>query len=241
MIYTSICRGVFMFIFSFLSTLFVGCFYMILSLSSGSFPKPLSAKEEREYLEKFANGDEAARDILIERNLRLVAHVIKKYYTAPNEQDDLISIGSIGLIKAINTYKPGKGTRLATYAARCIENEILMHFRSLKKTAVEVSLSDSLDTDSDGNSLALMDVISTEDIRLERIENLDTEESLYKLINSCLEPREREIIIRRYGLYDCIPETQYEIAQKCNISRSYVSRIEERALEKLRASFEEKK
>ncbi len=229
-----------MFIFSILSTLFINCFYLILSLSSGSFPKPLSAKEEREYLEKASNGDNEARDILIERNLRLVAHVIKKYYTSPNEQEDLISIGSIGLIKAINTYKPSKGTRLATYAARCIENEILMHFRSTKKNAVEISLSDSLDTDSDGNSLALMDVISTEDIRLEKIENLDVEEKLYKLLNSRLEPREREIVIRRYGLYDCIPETQYEIAKKCNISRSYVSRIEKRALEKLRASFDEK-
>ena len=229
-----------MFFFSAIATIFANCIYLILSLSSGSFPKPLSAKEERDYLEKFANGDEEARNVLIERNLRLVAHVIKKYYTSSHEQDDLISIGSIGLIKAINTYKPSKGTRLATYAARCIENEILMYFRSLKKCGIEISLSDSLDTDSDGNSLALMDIISTEDTRLEKIENLDTEEMLYKLLNKCLEPREREIIIRRYGLYDCIPQTQHEIAERCNISRSYVSRIEKRALEKLRASFEKK-
>ena len=229
-----------MFFFSAIATIFANCIYLILSLSSGSFPKPLSAKEERDYLEKFANGDEEARNVLIERNLRLVAHVIKKYYTSSHEQDDLISIGSIGLIKAINTYKPSKGTRLATYAARCIENEILMYFRSLKKCGIEISLSDSLDTDSDGNSLALMDIISTEDTRLEKIENLDTEEMLYKLLNKCLEPREREIIIRRYGLYDCIPQTQHEIAERCNISRSYVSRIENRALEKLRASFEKK-
>ena len=217
-----------------LSIFLANCVYFILSLSSGSFPNPLSAKEEKEHLEKLALGDDSAREILIERNLRLVAHVIKKYYTSPQDQEDLISIGSIGLIKAINTYKPGKGTRLATYAARCIENEVLMYFRATKKNNAELLLSDSLDTDSDGNSLALMDVISSDDIQLERVESSDTEETLYELINSCLEPREREIIIQRYGLYDIIPKTQHEIAEKCNISRSYVSRIEKRALEKLR-------
>lgn len=227
-----------MFILSSVTLFLANCLFFILSISSGSFPKPLTAKEEREYLERFANGDSEARDILIERNLRLVAHVIKKYYTSPQEQEDLISIGSIGLIKAINTYKPNKGTRLATYAARCIENEILMHFRAVKKTAAEVSLSDSLDTDSDGNSLALLDVISCEDIRLDRVENMDTEDTLYKLINKCLDPREREIIIMRYGLYNISPKTQHEIAKRCNISRSYVSRIEKRALEKLKTSFE---
>ncbi len=226
-----------MFFIPTLALLFANCVFLILSLSSGSFPGPLSAKEESEYLERLANGDNEARNILIERNLRLVAHVIKKYYTTPQEQEDLISIGSIGLIKAINTYKPGKGTRLATYAARCIENEILMHFRATKKLACEVSLSDSLDTDSDGNSLALIDVISSDDLRLDRIENMDTEEALYKLVNTCLEPREREIIIQRYGLYDVIPKTQHEIAEKCNISRSYVSRIEKRALGKLYEGF----
>jgi len=229
-----------MFILPSLALLLANSLFFILNLSSSSFPNPLSAKEEREYLEKFAQGDTSARDILIERNLRLVAHVIKKYYTTPQEQEDLISIGSIGLIKAINTYKPCKGTRLATYAAKCIENEVLMHFRATKKLAAEVSLSDSLDTDSDGNSLSFLDVLSRDDLRLERVENMDTEESLYKLINSVLEPREREIIIQRYGLYDVMPKTQHEIAQKCNISRSYVSRIEKRALEKLRASFEKK-
>ena len=216
------------------SLLLANCIFLILSLASGSFPKPLSAKEEREYLEEFSLGDIEARDILIERNMRLVAHVIKKYYTSPQEQEDLISIGSIGLIKAINTYKPNKGTRLATYAARCIENEILMYFRAIKKTSAEVSLSDSIDTDSDGNSLALLDIISVDDIRLERVENSDTEETLYKLIHKHLNPREREIVIMRYGLYDTTPKTQHEIAELCNISRSYVSRIEKRALEKLR-------
>ncbi len=229
-----------MLILSSLSLLFANCLFFILSISGGSFPPPLSAKEERKYLEMYANGDEDARNILIERNLRLVAHIIKKYYTTQQEQDDLISIGSIGLIKAINTYKPGKGTRLATYAARCIENEILMHFRAVKKCAGEVSLSDALDTDTDGNSLSLIDVVSCEDLRLEKIENLDTEEKLYKLLNECLDAREREIIILRYGLYDAVPKTQHEIAEKCNISRSYVSRIEKRALEKMRAAFDKK-
>ena len=176
--------------------------------------------------------------MLIERNMRLVAHVIKKYYATAQEQDDLISIGSIGLIKAISTFKPSKGTRLATYAARCIENEVLMYFRASKKNSSEISLSDSLDTDSDGNTLALMDVISIDDERLDRVENMDTELSLYKFVNSCLDPREREIIILRYGLYNTIPRTQHEIAKKCNISRSYVSRIEKRAVEKLKSAFE---
>ena len=226
-----------MFILSSIVFFLSNCFYFILSLSSGSFPKPLSAKEEREYLEKYANGDSTARDILIERNLRLVAHVIKKYYTSPQEQEDLIAIGSVGLIKAVNTYKPNKGTRLATYAARCIENEILMYFRASKKTGAEVSLSDSLETDADGNSLALLDVISIEDERLDKVENADTEAALYKLLQTHLNEREREIIIMRYGLYDTIPKTQHEIAKKCNISRSYVSRIEKKALEKLREVF----
>ena len=223
-----------MFIFPILTLLFSNCIFFILSLSSSSFPKPLSAKEEAKYLAAYAEGDTDARDILIERNMRLVAHVIKKYYTSTQDQDDLISIGSIGLIKAINTFKTGKGTRLATYAARCIENEILMHFRAQKKNMAEVSLSDSLDTDSDGNSLALMDVIMTEDTRLDKVELADTTEKLYIILDKCLEDRERQIIIMRYGLYDTIPKTQHEIAAKCNISRSYVSRIEKKALEILK-------
>ncbi|MBE6912699.1 MAG: sigma-70 family RNA polymerase sigma factor [Ruminococcaceae bacterium] len=226
-----------MFILPLLTLLFSNCIYLILSLSSGSFPKPLSAKEEAEYLRAYADGDMHARDVLIERNMRLVAHVIKKYYTSPQEQDDLISIGSIGLIKAINTFKYGKGTRLATYAARCIENEILMHFRAQKKNASEVSLSDSLDTDSDGNSLAIMDVIMTEDIHLDKVEIADIVEKLYKLVDKCLDERERQIIIMRYGLYETIPKTQHEIAAKCDISRSYVSRLEKKALKKLKAAF----
>lgn len=214
--------------------------FFVLRLSTGSFPKPLSAKEESEYLERFANGDIKARNMLIEHNLRLVAHVIKKYYTATGDQDDLISIGTIGLIKAINTFKPAKGIRLATYAARCIENEILMHFRAVRRQATEVSLSDSIDTDKDGNSLALMDVISADDTLLERVDNMDSEEKIRRLVSVCLDERERKIIAMRYGMYNLRPMTQREIAAKCGISRSYVSRIEKKALNKLKTEFEKK-
>ncbi len=229
------------FIFATLLFFVSNCLYFILSLSSGSFPKPLSAKEEREYLEKAESGDENARNILIERNLRLVAHIIKKYYTAVRDQDDLISIGTIGLIKAIDTFKPTKGTRLATYAARCIENEILMHFRATKRISSEVSLSESVDTDNNGNSLSLMEIISTEDPGLLKVDNHDMELKLHTLINTCLNPREREIIILRYGLYGTAPKTQREIAARCKISRSYVSRIEKAALEKLHAQLTKNK
>lgn len=218
----------------------VNSMYFILRISSGSFPRPLSAKEEREYLEKSSKGDVDARNVLIEHNLRLVAHVIKKYYTSAQEQDDLISIGTIGLIKGINTFKATKGTRLATYAARCIENEILMHFRAARRLATEVSLSDSIDTDKEGNSLALMDVISADDTLLERVENLDSEEKIHRLVSVCLNDRERKIIAMRYGMYDMLPLTQREVADKCGISRSYVSRIEKKALEKLKYEFEKK-
>ncbi len=214
--------------------------YFVLRISSGSFPKPLSEKEESEYLQRFANGDIQARNLLIEHNLRLVAHVIKKYYTTAQEQDDLISIGTIGLIKAINTFRPAKGTRLATYAARCIENEILMHFRSVKRLAAEVSLSDSIDTDKEGNSLALMDIISTDDNLLDKVDNLDSEEKIRWIVKNCLEERERSIISMRYGMDDSTPMTQREVAAKCGISRSYVSRIEKKALGKLRYEFEKK-
>lgn len=213
-------------------------FYFALRVSSGSFPRALSSKEEEEYLAKYQAGDIEARNLLIEHNLRLVAHVIKKYYTNNQDQEDLISIGTIGLIKGINSFKPTKGTRLATYAARCIENEILMHFRSQKKTAGEVSLSESLDTDADGNALALMDVISSEDTRLARIDSQDTELQLHRLVRDILDDREREIIILRYGLCDLQPKTQREIAKRCNISRSYVSRIESKALSKLRDALQ---
>jgi RNA polymerase sporulation-specific sigma factor len=210
-----------------------------MSESAGSFPKPLSATEEQKYIELFMQGDMEARNVLIERNLRLVAHIIKKYYTQTSEQDDLISIGTIGLIKGISTYKPDRRVRLATYASRCIENEILMYFRSLKKTAGDLSLSDSIDTDKDGNSLSLMDVISVEDDMLDNLSARETCSQLSKYIDDVLTEREAEIIAMRYGLDNRSPKTQREIAASCGISRSYVSRIEKKALEKLRKCFEE--
>ncbi len=210
-----------------------------ISEGTGSFPKPLPAAEEQKYIELYMQGDMEARNILIERNLRLVAHIIKKYYTQTSEQDDLISIGTIGLIKGISTYKPDRHVRLATYVSRCIENEILMYFRSLKKTAGDLSLSDSIDTDKDGNSLSLMEVISIEDDMLENLSARDTCSQLFAYINEVLTPREAKIVTMRYGLDNKTPKTQREIAAQCGISRSYVSRIEKKALEKLRKCFEE--
>jgi len=204
-----------------------------LSGSAGSFPKPLSAAEERAYLERMAQGDTEARNKLVEHNLRLVAHVVKKYYTQESEQDDLISIGTIGLIKGISSYRPEKNTRLATYAARCIENEILMYFRSRKKTQNEVSLSDSVDTDKDGNSLYLIDVVGVEDTMYADLQDKEDCVRVRALVRECLTPREREIVSLRYGLGGHMPRTQREIAAKLGISRSYVSRIEKQALQKL--------
>jgi RNA polymerase sporulation-specific sigma factor len=226
---------------SFALALFLTSPFLMLRMSDGvgSFPKPLSAAEEREYLERYMAGDLEARGVLIERNLRLVAHIIKKYYTQANDQDDLISIGTIGLIKGISTFKPDKKARLATYVSRCIENEILMHFRSQKKTAGDVSLSDSIDSDGEGNSLSLMDIISVPDDMLDNISARETRERLAKYVAEGLTEREAEIIFMRYGLGGRRPETQREIAQKCGISRSYVSRIEKKALEKLRKCFED--
>ena len=204
----------------------------------GSFPRPLKADEERMYLERFAAGDMEARNVLIEHNLRLVAHIIKKYYTQSGSQDDLISIGTIGLIKGISTFKADKNVRLATYASRCIENEILMHFRSQKKTAGEVSLSDTLDSDGDGNSLSLMDVISVDDDMLENLDARDSCIQVRKYVDQCLTEREKMIITMRYGLDNRPPRTQREIAAQSGISRSYVSRIEKKALKKLKQEFE---
>ena len=199
----------------------------------GPFPKPLSAEEERDCLERLAKGDMDARNTLVEHNLRLVAHIVKKYYAQESEQDDLISIGTIGLIKGISSFKPEKNTRLATYAARCIENEILMYFRSRRKTQNEVSLSDTLDTDDDGNSLNLMDVVGVDDTMYADLQDRDDCIRVRELVGEVLTPREREIITLRYGLTGQMPRTQRELAAKLGISRSYVSRIEKRALEKL--------
>ena len=204
-----------------------------LSGSFSSFPKPLSPEEEQTYLERWAQGDLEARNVLIERNMRLVAHIIKKYYTQSVEQDDLISIGTIGLIKGIASYKPEKNVRLATYAARCIENEILMFFRSQKKLQGEVSLSDTLETDKDGNNLFLMDVVGVEDTMLDDLDTRESHIRVRQLVDECLTDREAEIIKKRYGLDNRKPRTQREIAADYGISRSYVSRIEKRALAKL--------
>ena len=204
-----------------------------LSNGSGSFPKPLSAREERHFLALAAEGDLNARNILIERNLRLVAHIIKKYYTQTSDQEDLISIGTIGLIKGISTYDVSKGARLATYAARCIENEILMYFRGQRKSAGDVSLSELIETGKDGTALSLMDVICADDDLFEQMADKEIYARLYQTIDACLDPRERDVIILRYGLGNREPLAQREIAALCGISRSYVSRIEKKALQKL--------
>lgn len=213
--------------------------YLVLHVTnSGSFPKPLTAAEERHYLLKLHEGDDEARNILIERNLRLVAHIIKKYYSNARDQDDLISIGTIGLIKAVSTFDAKKGTRLATYAARCIENEILMYFRNQKKTAQDVYISDPIDTDKDGNQLTLMDVVSCDDTILEDVDLKMKAEKLHRYIKSALSGRERTIIEMRYGIDGHRPRTQREVAKLLGISRSYVSRIEKKALSDLRGMFD---
>lgn len=220
-----------------LAMLLGGVLLMLRLSPGGSFPSPLSAEEERRYLVLWQGGDMTARNVLVEHNLRLVAHIIKKYYTQTNDIEDLISIGTIGLIKGINTYKPDRGIRLATYTSRCIENEILMHFRSQKKSMCDVSLSEVLDTDGDGNSLSLMDVLPQDDEMSERIGELELCEKLKGLVSSALDEREARIIKLRYGLDGSPPMTQRETANACGISRSYVSRIEKKALARLRAEL----
>lgn len=212
-------------------------FYLALHVTNpGSFPPPLTAKREAELLALKDQGDINAKNKLVEHNLRLVAHVVKKYYTA-EDQDDLISIGTIGLIKAINTFKSDKKIRLATYAARCIENEILMHFRNNKKHSQDVYISDPIDTDKNGNALTLIDIIADESNIEEEIDTKIKLQKLRILLNSALEDRELQIINMRYGLGGNKELTQREIAKKMGISRSYVSRIETAALEKLRKKF----
>ena len=210
-----------------------------LSNGSSSFPKPLSAKEEQHYLELAAQGDLNARNILIERNLRLVAHIMKKYYTQTADQEDLISIGTIGLIKGISTFDASKGARLATYAARCVENEILMYFRGQRKSASDVSLSDYIETGKEGTALSLMDVICSDEDLFEQMSDKEVYAKLYEKIEECLTPREEKIITLRYGIGNRKPLTQREIADLCGISRSYVSRIEKKALQKLEKALSE--
>lgn len=203
-------------------------------INSNSFPQPLTREEEEKYLELYSQGDEKARNILIERNLRLVAHIVKKYNNTGKETDDLISIGTIGLIKAISTYDSTKGTRLATYAARCIENEILMTIRSTKKTKLELSLQEPIGMDKEGNEINLLDILGTEvDKIIDEVDLRFQIKKLYRAINQVLKDREKVIIELRYGLIDGKCKTQREIANLLGISRSYVSRIETRALAKL--------
>ena len=203
-----------------------------------SFPKPLSAQRERELLQKMKqNGDLDARNELIEHNLRLVSHILKKYYSNYDEQEDLISIGTIGLIKAIDSFDIDKGIRLATYAARCVENEILMHYRSRKKDAANISVSEPIDTDSEGNPLTLIDIISVDDTICDDIDLKNKSRQLYDYIEAMESERDKQIIILRYGLYNQKEMTQNEIAKALGISRSYVSRIEKRIIEELRDKF----
>ncbi len=203
-----------------------------------TFLKPLTSEEESYYLQEYKQGSLEAKNILIERNLRLVAHIVKKYQGAPEEMDDLISIGTIGLIKAIHTFDEKKASRLSTYAARCIDNELLMLLRSKKKTNREVSLYDPIGTDKEGNEISLLDVIETEPVDVVKNYSLKQDIAyLYELLPKVLTTREREIIKLRYGLYGERELTQREIAKRLNISRSYVSRIEKNAVLKLRSYF----
>lgn len=210
-----------------------------LQLNTGSFPKPLSEEEERYYLTLAKQGDLEARNVLIERNLRLVAHIMKKYYAQTADQEDLISIGTIGLIKGITTFDPAKGARLATYAARCVENEILMHFRSQRKSAQDVSLFDYIETSADGAPLALMDVVSEDCDLLEQVSSQEMVVQLRRAMDTCLTDQERQVVLLRYGLNGQAPKRQREVADITGISRSYVSRIEKRALQKLRTALEQ--
>lgn len=223
-------------IFSLIS-LFKSMYFFTGSYSINVFPEPLSADEEQIYLEKLKNGDKEARAKLIEHNLRLVAHIVKKYDTKDNIVDDLISIGTIGLIKGVDSFKNDKNTRLTTYCAKCIQNEILMYFRNNKKHINDVSLNDSIGYDKDGNEINLIDVIkSDEEDILTKLHNKDSVETLIKYLN-VLNKREKEIIIKRYGLFNNEELTQKEISEELGISRSYVSRIEKRALLKIYKKF----
>ncbi|HIT41196.1 MAG TPA: RNA polymerase sporulation sigma factor SigK [Candidatus Caccovicinus merdipullorum] len=204
-----------------------------------TFPKPLSAGEEREYLKRCSEGDQEARDVLVLRNMRLVAHVVKKYQGTDYDMEDLISVGTIGLIKAINTFKTDKGSRLATYAAKCVENEILMLLRAGKKYSKEVSLFEPIGVDKDGETVSLVDVIEMEN--KEAVEALIFEQDvkdLYRSYERCLKDTEKKVVGMRYGLYGKKEHTQREIAKELGISRSYVSRIEKKALEKLKKDME---
>lgn len=205
------------------------------------FPKPLSQKEEQMYIERLKNGDEKAKKILAERNLRLVAHIMKKYYSCCDDTDELLSVGSVGLVKAVNSYDPEKGVRFATYAARCIDNEILMYFRNQKKTCLDISFDEPIETDSEGNPLTLTDIICNEDNTLDEIWKSTYCRRAIKYVDEMEDSRERSIMILRYGLNGKAPMKQSEIAKLYKISRSYVSRIETKCLKKLKKRFEDDK
>ncbi len=224
---------------SLLQSLSTNILYFMLHLSTNSsFPEPLSAKEELEAFEKFhRDGDINARNKLVNHNMRLVAHIIKKYYANYSDQEDIISIGTIGLIKAINTFDYTRGPRLATYASRCIENEIFMHFRAKKKSAVEISMDEPIDTDSEGNPLTFSDIIYSDETVFDDVDLKMKSEKLYEYIENIKDERNKQIIIMRYGLFDTDPMTQREIAKKLGISRSYVSRIEKKTIDELREYF----
>ena len=198
----------------------------------------MTAKEESYYLERCAQGDLEARNILIERNLRLVAHIMKKYYAQTSDQEDLISIGTIGLIKGITTFDPSKGARLGTYAAKCVENEILMQFRSQRKSSQDVSLSDYIETGNDGAALSLMDVVGDDEDLMETVSRREDIRKVTQAIDTCLTNQERQVIRLRYGIGGVTAKRQREVAAVTGISRSYVSRIEKRALEKLKSALE---
>ena len=216
----------------FLGSVLKGSLLLFSYLNNLTFPQPLDEAGERECLKRLKAGDEESKNILIERNLRLVAHVIKKYESTGEDVEDLISIGTIGLIKAINTFDESRGTRLATYAARCIENEVLMHLRNLKKTRAEVSLYDPIGFDKEGNEISLLDVLFADNDILETVDAKMQEEKIVQKMGA-LSRRERQVIEMRYGLFTGIKETQRDIAKKLGISRSYVSRIEKKAISKL--------
>jgi len=206
--------------------------------NSAVFPKPLSKKEENECFELMSKGDSSARNRLIEHNLRLVAHIVKKYASGADEQDELISVGTVGLIKAVSSFDNSKGAKFATYASRCIENEILMQFRAAKKSAGDVYINEPVETDKDGNALTLMDLIDDGVNIHEQVDILIRSRQLYSFLTQCLDKRELDIIVYRYGLYGSKPHTQNETAVKMGISRSYVSRIEKKAIGKLKKMFD---
>lgn len=224
--------------FASILSLFSSFVHLILGINTpNSYPPPLCAEEEKRLFIKAEGGSSAAREKLILHNLRLVAHIVRKYYSSSKNQDDLVSIGTVGLIKAVDSFRISTGSRFATYAAKCIQNEILMHFRAQKKRSMEVSLCDTIDVDRDGNPLTYMDVVCTDESLDSEVARKLSSDKVLRLVSSVLEPRSRRIIILRYGIGGRAPLTQRQVAEKLGISRSYVSRIEKSALAKLKSYF----